>query len=425
MHFTILSIFPEFFQGPLDCGLLGRARNEGLVSFDLVNPRDYTTDRHRSVDDRPYGGGPGMVMALPPLVRALESLEQPGRLLLLSPRGKPLTQGKAASLAAEERVTLICGRYEGIDARLEELVPVEPVSVGDFVLNGGEAAAVCLIEAVARLRPGFMGHASSPDEESFAGGLLEYPHYTRPEVFRGKEVPEVLLSGDHARIAAWRRQQALHTTLCRRPDLLAETPLSREERTFLAGVARVRPGRNLFVALVHGPVKTRHEESTAVSLTNLDIHDIARVSHSYGMGGVALVTPLKDQQQLAERLMAHWRSGPGCRANPDRAQALQDVWVADDVAAVMKEIERRCGVTPTVLVTSAATGGSMGFSPVRKKLATGPVLLLLGTGAGLADEVTRLAHGSLPPIRPFGRYNHLSVRSAAAILIDRLLGDAL
>jgi len=176
MRFTVVTIFPEFFDSPLSCGLLSKARDKGLVEVSFINPRDHSTDRHHNVDDRPYGGGPGMVMAVAPLRRALSTLESDTRLLMLSPKGRPLTQGLARDLAREKSLALICGRYEGIDARLEEVLPIEPVSVGDFVLNGGEAAALCLIEAVGRLVPDFMGKDESADEESFSSGLLEHQH---------------------------------------------------------------------------------------------------------------------------------------------------------------------------------------------------------------------------------------------------------
>ena len=219
MRFSIISIFPEFFESPLSCGLLSKAVDKGLISFHFINPRHYSTDKHHNVDDRPYGGGPGMVMAVEPLRRALETLPPSVRILMLNPKGRPLTQKLARELAAEEELALLCGRYEGVDARLEKLCAVEPVSVGDFVLNGGESGALCLIEAVSRLVPDFMGRDESADEESFSSGLLEYPHYTRPEEYEGLAVPEVLSSGHHGRIAVWRREKSLEATLALRPDM--------------------------------------------------------------------------------------------------------------------------------------------------------------------------------------------------------------
>ncbi|MFO7802103.1 MAG: tRNA (guanosine(37)-N1)-methyltransferase TrmD [Desulfovermiculus sp.] len=423
MHFHILTIFPEYFDSPLECGLMGKARERGVFSVSLVNPRDFASDRHRSVDDRPYGGGPGMVMSLQPLLRAVDSLSNPGRVVLLCPQGEPFTQAKAQDLAREESVTLVCGRYEGIDARFSRLVGAEHVSIGDFVLNGGESAAVCVLEAVTRLQSHYMGCSESTQEESFSSGLLEYPHYTRPPEYAGLSVPSVLLSGDHARIAAWRREQALSVTRRCRADLLQHAHLSRRDMEFLRTQPRVRPGRNLYVALVHWPVLNKQGEISAVSLTNLDIHDIARVCHTYGVGGYYLTTPLQDQQALAARLLDHWRIGEGQKANPDRASAIHKVAVCDDVEQVVAHVRERTGQEPWIVATSARDEGGVPCSAVRQRLTKQPVLLLLGTGSGLAAQVLETAQEILRPIRCFDTYNHLSVRSAAAIAVDRILGD--
>ncbi len=438
MHFTVITLFPEFFDSPLSAALMGKAREQGLVSFSFVNPRDFATDRHRTVDDRPYGGGPGMVMLLDPLARAVESVQASGgagRMLMLSPRGRPLDQALARELAGEERLTLLCGRYEGIDARLAELYPIEEVSIGDYVLSGGEAGAVCLLEAVARLLPGFMGHEDSGEEESFSAGLLEYPHYTRPEEYKGLRVPDILLSGDHARIAAWRRQKALDTTLAVRPELLAEARLDGEDVAHLRGKPRQRLGRSLYVALVHYPVLDKAGRITAVSLTNLDVHDISRVSRTYGAAELYLVTPLRDQQEMAEAVLGHWVGGPGGRSNPDRQEALKLACVRESLEAAVADIKVRAGREPRVVATSAAMPRKGKGKPrlanvrqltdgdVRGWLAEEPVLLVFGTSHGLAPEVLRGADGMLRPIRCLDEYNHLPVRSAVAICLDRLLAD--
>jgi tRNA (guanine37-N1)-methyltransferase len=235
MKIDIVSIFPEYFV-PLDLSLIGRARAAGLLRVDVHDLRQWTHDVHRTVDDTPYGGGPGMVMRPEPLAAAIEHVEQargPARRLLLSPQGRLFDQQMAAALAREPRVMLICGRYEGIDERLAAACAHDVVSIGDYVLSGGELAAAVIVEAVARLCPGVIGKNESTVDESFSAGRLEYPHYTRPPEWRGQAVPEVLLSGDHAAIAAWRRRQALHRTRLRRPDLLAKHPPSAEEQAWL------------------------------------------------------------------------------------------------------------------------------------------------------------------------------------------------
>ena len=235
MRLTVLTLFPGMFEGPLSSSLLGKAVEAGLLDVALVDPRGFSTDRHRTVDDVPFGGGDGMVMKPEPIVAAIEHVRrtrEPDRVLLLSPQGRPFSQAVAGELAQLGGLALVCGRYEGFDERIRSHVDGE-LSVGDYVLSGGEPAAWVVIDALARLVPGVVGNAGSLTEESFQGGLLEYPQYTRPREFRGKRVPEILLSGDHARIARWRRQQALRRTRERRPELLARLALSEEDRALL------------------------------------------------------------------------------------------------------------------------------------------------------------------------------------------------
>ena len=217
---TILTLYPEMFPGPLGMSLAGKALADGIWSLDTVQIRDFATDRHRSVDDTPAGGGAGMVMRADVLAAALDSVRDDRPKLVMSPRGRPLDQPYVRELSAGPGVTILCGRFEGIDERLFEARPLIPVSVGDYVLSGGEPAALILLDACIRLLPGVMGAPSSGEEESFESGLLEYPHYTRPVEWEGRRIPEVLRSGDHAKIAAWRRQQAESETRSRRPDLI-------------------------------------------------------------------------------------------------------------------------------------------------------------------------------------------------------------
>jgi tRNA (guanine37-N1)-methyltransferase len=222
MRIDIVTIFPEFFAGPLDAALLGKARAAGILDIATHDLRAHTTDRHRTVDDEPFGGGPGMVMKPEPWFAAVEALPgwESARRILLTPAGRRLDHDLAAEFAGAPHLVLMCGRYEGIDERVAQGLATDEVSIGDYVLAGGESAAVVLIEAVTRLVPGVIGTPASLDEESFATGLLDYPHYTRPASYRDMEVPEVLLSGHHAEIEAWRRAEARRRTAQRRPDLL-------------------------------------------------------------------------------------------------------------------------------------------------------------------------------------------------------------
>ncbi len=225
MRIDVVTIFPPLLAGAFEHSIIKRARERGIVDIHVHDLRDYTADRHRTVDDYPYGGGAGMVMKPEPWFRAVEALRvagNPGCAILLTPQGKRLDQGLVQQLAAEDRLILLCGRYEGVDERVREHLVDKEVSVGDYVLSGGEPAAAVLVDAVVRLQPGALGSSESIVEESFAAGLLEYPQYTRPPEFRGWRVPDVLLSGDHGAIDRWRRERQIERTRVRRPDLLAD-----------------------------------------------------------------------------------------------------------------------------------------------------------------------------------------------------------
>jgi tRNA (guanine37-N1)-methyltransferase len=233
VRIDVFTIFPEYLAAPVRLSILGRAADAGLLDVRLHDPRDWTSDRHRSVDDTPFGGGAGMVMMPEPLFAAVEAVAPPRPLLLLGAAGRPFDQARARELAAGEGFSLLCGRYEGVDQRVADHLCDGEISVGPYVLAGGEAAALVVIEAVARLVPGVLGNETSATEESFADVLLEYPQYTRPADYRGWAVPKILRSGDHARIARWRRAAALARTLERRPELLGGRALTAEERALL------------------------------------------------------------------------------------------------------------------------------------------------------------------------------------------------
>ncbi|MFL7793051.1 MAG: tRNA (guanosine(37)-N1)-methyltransferase TrmD [Anaerolineae bacterium] len=247
MHFDVLTLFPEMFRGPLDESILKRAQENGRISVALHNIRDYTADKHHITDDTPYGGGGGMVMKPEPIFAAVESVlanETDVPVVLLSPQGRLFTQAVAAKLACSSRLLLLCGRYEGVDERVRQHLVTDEISIGDYVLTGGELAAMVLIDAVARLLPGVLGDPGATVDDSHAQGLLEGPHYTRPAAFRGWEVPAILSSGNHAAVARWRREQSLRRTLERRPDLLEQADLTSQDREFLARLADAGSAEN-------------------------------------------------------------------------------------------------------------------------------------------------------------------------------------
>ncbi len=251
MWLGIITLFPEMFTALTDYGVTGRAFRDGKATLKLWNPRDYTTDKHRTVDDRPYGGGPGMLMKVEPLAKAIAAAKEestqvgddktPAKVIYLSPQGRQFTQNSAKALSSSNKLIMVAGRYEGIDERLLESAIDEEWSLGDFVLSGGELAAMSFADAMIRLQPGVLGHQNSAVEDSFSEGLLDCSHYTRPEILDGDTVPAVLLSGDHKAIAKWRHQQALGRTWQRRPDLLNKEELSSDELELLNNYIEHQP----------------------------------------------------------------------------------------------------------------------------------------------------------------------------------------
>lgn len=435
MRFDVLTLFPDMFDSPLRASIVARARDKGLLEIALHDVRDFSTDRHRSVDDTPYGGGGGMVMTPGPLVAAIESVRSrhaPERVIVLSPQGRPLTQEIAVELAGLERIALVCGRYEGIDERVIEGWSDDTISIGDYVLSGGELAAMVVIDAVTRLLPGALGNELGAWEETLSDGSLEYPQYTRPRVFEGREVPEVLLSGDHARIASWRRRQSLVRTRERRPDLFAKLVLDEQDERML-GICAPPEGEHatpsealpLYIALVHHPVYNRRRETVATAITNLDVHDLARLGRTFGVRGVYIVTPVAAQRELVRHLLRHWLDGEGGARNPRRAEAMGRVRVAPDVAGAAEDVRSREGSRPRIVATGARfRDGVIDYGDARRRLreSDSPTLLLFGTGWGLHDELVADCDWKLAPIRGGDHYNHLAVRTAVGIILDRLVG---
>jgi tRNA (guanine37-N1)-methyltransferase len=476
VRFTVVTILPELIEPALAAGVVGRAREAGTISVGTVNPRDFTSDRHRTVDDTPYGGGPGMVMKAEPLLAAIGAASgagTPAHRVLMTPAGRPLTQARVRELAGREHLVLVCGRYEGIDERVIEEAIDEELSIGDYVLSGGELAALVVIDAVARLVPGVLGDAASADEESHSAGLLEYPQYTRPLALGAREVPPILLSGNHAAIAAWRRRQAIERTARRRPDLFARfVPTARDRKLMPPPLAA-----RTHLALVHHPVRDRTGKLVTTSLTNFDIHDLARSTYTYGLAAYHIVTPVTAQREKAAHIASLWDpsrpqgddAGEGGRdravrsppATGSRAGALARVRTAESVEAVIAELGAEYGRPPVVVATSArresfpaalrrtpaellaelsiegdlepVPGSPGGLEPApgagpeslrgpAPARGPAPLLILLGTGWGLADELIPSVSRLLAPIEGASDWNHLSVRSAGAILLDRLFG---
>jgi len=425
VKFTVITILPELVTPALAAGVVGRAREAGTITVDTINPRDFTHDRHRTVDDTPYGGGPGMVMKPEPLLAAIESAGE-GHRIYLSPAGKPLTQARVRELAVLPHLVLVCGRYEGVDERVIEQAIDEEISIGDYVLSGGELGALVVIDAVARYVPGVLGEATSVDEESHSAGLLEYPQYTRPLKLGEREVPAILTSGNHGAIAAWRRKQAIARTAQRRPDLFTRFTPSTADRKHLS---ETDVAARTHLALVHHPCVDRTGAVITTALTNFDIHDLARSSMTFGLAGYHVVTPITSQRDKAAHIAKLWIDDA---QGEHRAHALRLVRTADSIETVIAELTAEYGTAPVVVGTSAradafsANAGLARRTPpelvAEARENPRPLLILLGTGWGLAEQLIPSVSRVLTPIEGASSWNHLSVRSAGAILMDRLFG---
>ncbi len=414
MKINVITAFPEAFNSFLSVSMVKRAIDKGILDVRMYNLRDYSTDRHRTIDDYSYGGGEGMVIKLPVVVSALRDVQEKGKIILLSPKGRRLNQSVVAELSHCDVITLICGHYEGVDERVKLFFDVDELSIGDYVLTGGELAAMVVIDSVMRLIPGALGRDTASKEDSFSSGLLEYPHYTRPEEFEGIRVPEVLLSGDHKRIDDWRLKESISITAQRRPELFQ----------YISPTSVRKKGIHLL--LVHYPVLDRRGNVVSTAIANLDVHDIARSCKTFGIKHFWIVTPLGSQRELVAKIIAHWTSGYGADYNPMRKDALNVVKIAPSLEDAMRKIAslEKCDVI-SVSTTAKQVEGAVSFSFIRQKLFIDyerAFAIIVGTGWGLDRSVIDSTTYVLEPIRGAGEYNHLSVRSAAAIILDRLLG---
>lgn len=415
MRFDVLTIFPSLFDSFLNESLLEKAISKGIVDLKLHDIRKWSENKHRKVDDEPFGGGAGMVMTPQPIADAIEELkkEKPAvtKTILMSPRGKPFTQKKAKELAACERLILVCGRYEGVDERISQNYVDEEISIGDFVINGGEVAAMAVVEAVFRLLPGAIGSPESLERESFDDSLLEAAQYTRPENFRGEMVPKVLLSGHHKNIEKWRLENSREKTRNVRPDLLAK--------------GRVKPEKVKYsLALVHHPVADKAGNEMVSSITSIDVHDFARLGKTYGASKVYIVTPVEDQFRLVERIRGYWSEIEGLREiDPKRGAALGLIEVVSSVDEIIEKCHKNGSKKVKLLATSARESETISAPEWHER--TGEAdewIILFGTSYGLGKSLMEKADYCLAPICGPTDFNHLPVRGASAIIINSLFG---
>lgn len=428
MKFDIITIFPEFFESVFASGIINKALENNLIEIDLHNLRDYSENKHNKVDDTPYGGGSGMLMNPGPFAKAVEDIkdtEKKSLVILTSASGKKLTDKKAREISKFEQVIVLCGRYEGIDQRVSEKYVDMEISIGDFVNSGGEYAASVIIDSASRYVEGVLGNSSSLDSESYKEALLEYPQYTKPEYFKGIKVPEVLLSGNHEKIRKWRKRESIKKTHDIKPELLDRARLSLQETEFLKSYQQGNfPEFRVYIALIHYPVYNKQLEIISSACKSIDVHDICRDATTFRVKKFYIVNPVEEQQKLVKRLIGHWTHGPGEKYNETKKEAFSIVEVNNTFEETLAKIETVEGTKPEVIVTDARFSDEMiGYTELGEKIFSNdkPFLILFGTGWGLAKEIIDKADYTLKPINGYSDYNHLSVRSAAAIILDRLL----
>lgn len=422
--FNILTIFPHFFDSCFSYGVISKGIQSGLINVNAVNIRDYAFDKHKMTDDYQYGGGQGLVMKPEPICKAVDSINstEKSHVVLLDPRGSKFDQLKARELAEKDNITFICGRYEGIDERVRTLAVDEEISIGDFVMSGGELAAAVIIDAVGRLIPGVLGDENSAEEESFSEGFLEFPHYTRPYEYRGLKVPDILRSGDHKKIDEWRQKESIKITLQNRFDLLKDRALDIGDAEIVEKErAKMSAGPRLYVALMHYPMLDKQGDTVSTAITNMDLHDISRSCKTFDVKKYFVVTPLEAQRKIAGRVLTHWRVGYGSTYNANRKEAFSGTVIKNSLLEAISEIEDNEGERPLIIATSAKRyNKTVAYKKIAEMAGKTPVLILFGTGWGFVPDIMDEADYVAEPVEGVGDFNHLSVRSAVAIILDRI-----
>jgi tRNA (guanine37-N1)-methyltransferase len=414
----VVTAFPEVVRNCLSSSVLGRGIASGLLDVTAIDVRDFADGEYRRIDDYSYGGG-GMVMMAGPLESAVESISpRDGRFVVYpSPQGVRMGQELVEDLrgiAETKCLVIVCGHYEGVDERFVRRGVDLEISFGDFVLTGGEIPALAIIDALARLVPGVVGRYEAVTEDSFFSGMLDNSHYTRPENFEGDEVPKALLGGSHDAINRFRRKDATERTLARRPDMIAR-----------AGIMPYLDG-GVYVLQLHHPVLDKSGRKSTTAVTGMDLHDIARACRTYGVKKYLVVTPLKPQRDLVKKVASHWVSGYGAEFNPDRAEAMRKIKTSGALNQALGWIESREKKAPfTIAATARKREGTTSWVTLKERvLREGrPVAFIFGTGWGLCDETLVSSDSVMSPISGGGDgYNHLSVRSAVSITLDRFFG---
>lgn len=431
MNISVLTLFPELYKPFFDASLIKKAQEKGLVSCHTNNLLSYAPPKSR-VDDNTFGHNAGMLIKpeiIEQAVTAGETALGTAYKIILSPQGKVMTQPRLQELYErikdQKHIMLIASRYEGLDARVESHYADELVSVGNFVVMGGDIPAMLLIEGLLRFVPGIVGKEESVQLDSFSGAFVDYPEYTRPIIWKGVTVPEIVRSGNHAAIESWRQEQAAQLTVKKHFNWLRSVSTTKSERTL---VKKYIPHH--YVALMHNDMMLKEGRIGPTSVTSIDIHDIARSSTTYGLKNFFVVTNLKDQQKMVQKMLSFWVDEKiGGDYNNNRHHAVLSVKLENELDDVIMAIEKKEGKKPLIIGTSArqqdAQQAITYFDQEIVWQHDKPVLFLFGTGSGMSEKLLQRCDYMLPPLQSYYDFNHLSVRSAVAIILDKWLGVAL
>lgn len=430
MKVSILTVFTEPFGPFLSTSLIKKALEKNLVTIDVASFFDVVAPKER-IDAPTFGHGAGMLIRPDVVERAIKAQEEKhGKAfkIFFSPQGQRLDQHMlkkvAQQIGSDTPIMLISSRYEGMDARVEQEYADLVVSIGDYVLMSGDLPAMVFLEGLIRYVPGVVGREESVHQDSFTGPFVDHPEFTEPVIWHDKEVPAVIRSGNHAAMQAWRAAQAAQKTIQEHFEWFRTSSMTEEQKK--VGRSCIPPH---YVALMHADVLVRRQDDICEgtsSVTSLDIHDIARSARTYGLANYFIVTPLVDQQKIVQRLLDFWQEGPGVDYNQERHEAVSQVQVLATLDACVEHIRQHEGKEPLLIATSARTvqtPNSITFHDQGKVWSQNrPVLFVLGTGRGLHESVLKRCDYLLVPVQGFTDFNHLSVRSAAAVIFDRWLG---
>lgn len=416
MKITILTAFPELMNNYLNASVLGRGIASGKLDVEVTDIRDYAEGDYRQIDDYCYGSG-GMILMPEPLGKAFEDISEKGPkpyVIYPSPQGVHLHQELVEDFSRKDHLVILCGHYEGVDERVTQKYVDLEVSLGDFVLTGGEMPAMAIVDAVSRLIPGVVGNSRSVSNDSFYSGMLDTPNYTRPAEWQEERVPEILLSGNDKAVKQWRNRQSVERTLNRRPDIVGR-----------AGLAPWLSGGS-YVMEVHAPVLDKKGEKSSTAITGMDLHDIARACRTYGIKKYLLVTPLAAQKEMVKKIAAHWTEGWGSTYNPDRKEAFSTLKVFTTVGQAIRWVREKEKKEPFKIATTAADHpGAQHWLSLKREIFRKDLspVFIFGTGWGLHPEVLDKADAVMTPITGGNDgWNHLSVRSAVSITLDRFYG---